>query len=213
MAFELEAHLVIPSREKSKGSVCLLRDEFSDVKHSFSVAEVTNLLGRELAPLNVWLGCAVEFYRQGFKSEYQEILKEIVNTIETEPDVKNSYGGNNDFESDMLEIYCSLAAHSLSELQDLHDMGSAALGSEGHGARESTIKDEITKMLRSAQDVEKNVNLGSQAFYYRQVVGGFYNLFTGRFRFGLFLSSVHCVFTCLVSTTITPRRPTKACVN
>jgi len=151
-------------------SVCLVRDELQAIQ---SISEVTNLLGRELAPLNIWRTCAVEFYRQGYKEEFKEILKEITKTIETEPDVANSYrsGQNGDtFQSDMIDVYNSLAAGELDRLQEL---SSRAIAFDR--VQEDAIKDEIIKSLRSAEDLG-----GYTGNTYLDIIKGFYHLRTGK---------------------------------
>ena len=133
-------------------SVCLLRDEFDDGQGGLlSVTEVTNLLGRELAPLDSWRKIAIEFFRSGYKDEFLEILKEIVKTIETEKDVSGAYrsrreNGVDTFYLEMPEIYNTLSAFDLWELQN-------STGSNSTG--DSELRQEIKEYSRKVQDMSR----------------------------------------------------------
>jgi len=165
---EHDAHILVPcSTVRSK--VILLRDEVGDDQSNMTAGDVQVLLQRELAPLNVWRSCAVEFYRHGYRDEFLEILKEIVSSMQ-EQDVANSYRAaqSDSFENDMIEIYNSLAAYSNDELARLQ----ATFGSSG--AKQNELKEDTMRALRSAED------LGAFAGNdYINIIKGFYALRTG----------------------------------
>lgn len=156
--------------------VAIVRDELDELLNKVSMTDVTNLLGRELAPLNVWRVCATEFYRYGYKEEFLEILREIVKNIETMEDVANSYKNErseeNSFAVNMAEIYNSLAAYSLVELGKLQKTTGSAHDNKD---AELALKKDVIDNLRRAED------LGGDARYndYMTIIKGFYELRQG----------------------------------
>ena len=176
MDVQEQAFISVP-RTSTRGVVCLLRDEVGDEHSGMSAAEVTSLLGRELAPLSVWRSCALEFYRHGYKDEFCEILKEIVKQIEDEPDVANSYRMRKDqldtFENEMIEIYNSLAAYSNEQLGKV--LEASTIGSASN-QKQDELKQETIDNLRSAEDLG-----GFAGNDFMTVIRGFYALQTGEF--------------------------------
>lgn len=67
----------IPIDKSKDQHVILFLDEIQD----YVVDEILDVLQRELAPLNVWRECALEYYRQGNDDNFQLVLNTITNAL------------------------------------------------------------------------------------------------------------------------------------
>lgn len=99
---------------KTNETVVIFLDELEDL----AVSDLLDILRGELAPLNVWKDCAVEYHRQNQNERFSMILEEIVESLNDE-DVKKIYR-NSDFEEMMCEIYNVLAAKKFEDSYSQH---------------------------------------------------------------------------------------------
>ena len=99
---------------KTNETVVIFVDELEDL----GVSDLLDILRGELAPLNVWKDCAVEYHRQNRSDRFCMILEEIVDSLNDE-DVKTIYR-NAEFEEMMCEIYNVLAAKKFDEVYNQH---------------------------------------------------------------------------------------------
>ena len=78
--------------------------------------DLLDLLMGELAPLNVWRACAVEYHKQGFDTEFDSLLNELFTAMQQNPNILSNYRKRPDFDESMAEIHHALAAKSLSRI-------------------------------------------------------------------------------------------------
>ena len=76
--------------------------------------EVIDILQAELAPLDVWLRFAVEYYRQGRPESFEKMLEPLMELYRTEPNERNrlfeQFGSVDSVKRSFLAILNALAA-------------------------------------------------------------------------------------------------------
>ena len=84
------------------------------------VQDVLDLLRAELAPLEAWHAFAVEYYRQGYKEAFREILKEAKEGfVHYEQNKKFSVSEKKEFDKARLNIILALAADQMANVMEL----------------------------------------------------------------------------------------------
>lgn len=79
--------------------------------------DLINVLRAELAPLETWRNCAVEYYRQGFRTEFENVLSEIVESL-SDPLVEKMYSEKPTYKERLADIYNALAGYFLNQLSE-----------------------------------------------------------------------------------------------
>jgi RNA polymerase-associated protein CTR9 len=118
-------------------------DEFVEVfvdELPDDVRDLLNLLRAELAPLDIWHRFAVEYYRQGNKDAFREILKEARVGFEFFEQKKLKGKEKEELNESRLKIINALAADLIYELIELRN----------DKDRFAAIKQEITSHFSSA---------------------------------------------------------------
>lgn len=70
LTFTMPNSILIPVRD-SEEVVKVERDQLPD-----EASDIIDILKAELAPLSIWLEFALEYYKQGKVTQFQEILEE-----------------------------------------------------------------------------------------------------------------------------------------
>lgn len=60
-------------------SVVIFADELPIGEIDYN--DIIDVLRSVLAPLKLWRSCAVEYHRQGFRIEFESVLKEIIDSL------------------------------------------------------------------------------------------------------------------------------------
>ena len=136
--------LLIPSLDQ-KDTVEIYPDELPTGGDS----DLIDVLRSELAPLDVWRKCAVEYHRQGFYDEFQKILDEIIDSL-NDSAVKSIYSQRADYVSGITKIYNTLASSALANL--LATKSSAIDGSEVHSKNISACNRKLSEYLKKSQE-------------------------------------------------------------
>ena len=104
--------------ETEQRSLCIPLNSGTDVVEIFpdempnDVQSLLDVLRAEYAPLKVWRASAVEYYYQKQFENFEEVLNEIVTSLE-DRDIEQFYRERGGYEEAVVEIFDSLAAFSL----------------------------------------------------------------------------------------------------
>jgi len=165
----LRSSIFIPMINTTKNEgVTIFFDELP-VSAQQNAEDLVDLLKSELAPLDVWRRCAVEYHRRGFKKEFEDIMATIVTSI-TDKHVEMIYRARDDFSEGMAQIYDCLAANQLAQYSRIKDRPHEEI-------EEKIYSEKIVEFLRRAED---HVKLGEYNFNeYTWLIKGFYELRQG----------------------------------
>ena len=75
------------------------------------VNSLLDVLRAEYAPLKIWRGAALEYYRQHQLENFTEVLNEIVSAMD--PQIEEYYRQRGEYEEGIVEIFDALASFSL----------------------------------------------------------------------------------------------------
>jgi RNA polymerase-associated protein CTR9 len=110
----VQEYINIPVRGNNS-TVQVFKDELPSV-----ILDVVDVLKAEVAPLDIWLKFAVEYYRQGKKDQFREILREIVTALN--PETERFYSDDPEgFKIGRLRILNALAADALKRSVEAKD--------------------------------------------------------------------------------------------
>ena len=133
--------------------------------------DIIDLLRSVLAPLKLWRSCAVEYYRQGFRTEFEYLLNEIIESL-NEEHVEKIYRAKGDYTEGMADIFNALAASELSDFARLKD--TALSDDKAKRAADEKARDEkakkVVEYLTRAEVLQSGIN------EYTNLVRGFYQL-------------------------------------
>jgi hypothetical protein len=76
MALETNRTIRIPIEQNA---VVIFADELPIGEIDYN--DIIDVLRSVLAPLKLWRSCAVEYHRQGFRIEFESVLKEIIDSL------------------------------------------------------------------------------------------------------------------------------------
>ena len=149
--------------------VCIFPDELPAGDLDYN--DIIDLLRSVLAPLKLWRTCAVEYYRQGFRTEFEYLLNEIIESL-NEEDVEKIYRAKGDYTEGMADIFNALAASELSDFARLKD--TALSDDKAKRAADDKARDEkakkVVEYLTRAEVLQSGIN------EYTNLVRGFYQL-------------------------------------
>jgi len=132
-----------------------LPSDFNDLK---------DVLRAEFAPLVAWRQSAVEYYKQNFYSEFEWLLKEIIQEFGT-PSVEEFYRGKQNYKEDRVALYNTYAAYALVKFWK------SAEEEEATGDRATTSKyaQQVVSFIQLADHVDPG-------FEFSWLLRGFYDL-------------------------------------
>mmetsp|Transcript_24965 Transcript_24965/g.36827 ORF Transcript_24965/g.36827 Transcript_24965/m.36827 type:complete len:1271 (-) Transcript_24965:188-4000(-) len=84
------------------------------------IDDILDVLRAEFAPLKIWRSVAVEYYRQGQRSNFEKVLTEIA----SDPEAEEYYVKKGEYKDGIVEILDALAAYSLYCSQNVDDPSS-----------------------------------------------------------------------------------------
>ena len=148
-------------------SVIIFPEELP-VKDDCDHTDVIDLLRSVMAPLKLWRSCAVEYYRQGFRTEFEYVLNEIIGTLAEEQDINDAYKRNADYAETMADIYNALAASELGDLAYMKDTSAEDERSK------RAINEKAQKVVANLSKAEILQTTGVNE--YTNLIRGFYQL-------------------------------------
>ncbi|KAJ1439799.1 hypothetical protein B484DRAFT_427567, partial [Ochromonadaceae sp. CCMP2298] len=134
--------------------------------------ELTDVLRAVFAPIKVWRACALEYHRQGYDAQFEQLLIELLNAL-TAPEVDLFY---KDVEAEgymegVIDIYVALAAKELSHIGRCKQVPLAAQSQESSAEHTRKFK-EYVKLVDDRQRINE----------YSWLVQGFYEIVQGDLR-------------------------------
>jgi len=114
---------------EEKDRVVFYPDELPQDHHLLS-----DVLRAVFAPIKVWGACALEYYRQGYDDEFEQLLNEIISALDT-PEISKLYSeqDKDDYTEGVIDIFVALAAKALRDFtraqQQQQQLSTSATGS------------------------------------------------------------------------------------
>jgi tetratricopeptide (TPR) repeat protein len=161
------ASIRVPLGQGAPESVIIFPEELP-VEGDCDYLDVIDLLRSAMAPLKLWRSCAVEYYRQGFRTEFESVLNEIITALAEQENINAVYKRNADYAESMADIYNALAASELGDLALMKDTSA-----EDERAKRA-INEKAHKVVANLQKAEILQTTGVNE--YTNLVRGFYQL-------------------------------------
>jgi len=117
--------IISPDDTEEKDCVVFFPDELPEDHRILG-----DVLRGVFAPFKVWRICALEYHRQGFDAQFEQLLSEIVAALD-DPDIDKLYQERDkeEYNEGIIDIYVALAAKALSNYsQAKHNPQSVPLG-------------------------------------------------------------------------------------
>ena len=131
------------------------------------VNSLLDVLRAEYAPLKIWRGAALEYYRQNQLENFSEVLNEIVSAMD--PQIEDYYRQRGEYEEGIVEIFDALASFSLyrsySFVEDAQNVSESSQQLEA-------LKVEIVANIKKSEEVNRMNE-------YTWMIRGFYELSYG----------------------------------
>jgi tetratricopeptide (TPR) repeat protein len=133
------------------------------------VNSLLDVLRAEYAPLKIWRGAALEYYRQNQLENFNDVLNEIVSAMD--PEIEEYYRDRGEFEEGIVEIFDALSASSLYQSYLLVDDTKSMAEATGKQQLE-VLKEQIVTNVKKSETVNRHNE-------YNWLIRGFFELSYG----------------------------------